>query len=62
MSPINEKNRRRLAEIATTTTVILGTIADAEERLNKLKIEVKEIYRKSSDILNGEENEPSKSE
>lgn len=60
MSPL-EQYRRRLAEIATTATVILGIIADAEERLNKLKNEVKEIYEKTDDILNGEKNESSKS-
>ena len=49
-----EEYRRRLAEIATTATVILGTIADAEERLNKLKNEVKEIYEKLDDYLDKE--------
>lgn len=49
-----EEYRRRLAEIATTATVILGIIADAEARLNKLKNEVKDIYEKADDILDKE--------
>lgn len=54
MDPIDEYKRRRLAEIAISATVILGIIADAEERLNKLKKEVKDIYEKADDILNGD--------
>jgi phage shock protein A len=48
--------RRRLAEIATESTVILGIIADAENRLNELKKEVKEIYEKADDILDKNSN------
>ena len=51
MSAIIDEYRRRLAQIATTATVILGTIADAEERLNELKKETRQIYEKIDDIL-----------
>lgn len=50
MSLIDEY-RRRLAEIATTATVILGIIADAESRLDNLKKEVKDIYEKLDESL-----------
>jgi len=45
--------RRRLAEIATQATVVLSVIADAEERLNGLKNDVKEVYERLDEALDG---------
>ena len=46
-----ELYRRKLAELATETTVILGTIADAEKRLEEVKKKVTVLYEEIDNIL-----------
>ena len=53
MNAIDEY-RRKLAELATETTVILGAIADAENRLSEVKKKVTKIYEEIDCILDKE--------
>ena len=53
MNAIDEY-RRKLAELATETTVILGAIADAETRLSEIKKNVTEIYEELDNRLDKE--------
>lgn len=43
--------RRKLSSLAAEHINLLGDIADAESRLNRLKKEVTESYEKIDDIL-----------
>jgi hypothetical protein len=51
--------RRKLAELGTAATVILGAIADIEQRTTRLKTDVKEIYEQIDDILDMEQKDES---
>lgn len=53
MNAIDEY-RRKLAELAIQTTVILSSIADAEGRLSEIKKKVTKIYEELDNKLDKE--------
>ena len=59
MNAIDEY-RKRLAQLAVETMVILGSITDAEKRLTETKRKVTKIYEEIDNVLDGEKHESSK--
>ncbi len=56
MNAIDEY-RKRLAQLGIETTVVLGSVADAEKRLADIKTKVTKIYEEIDNVLDGEKHE-----